>query len=440
MTQDRQTELDTEEQRAAALYRSLPAGEPSPALDARIRAQAHAAVRPKRPVWLWGAGVAASAVLAVGLFWRMGLPDMQQRGPTVSNHMASRPARDDTAVLDSADLATPLPPPPMPAEARRQVGATTPVSSASVMNEQDEALDAAKPASPSGQLSANRAARERAAAPAVVPSTPAEKQEGFAGSRAAAGNEAKAGAAAGEVLPQKRAEAATSQESSMEELERGTTQSRNPEPEFRPPLKLPKESAPPSPEVEDRQPPPIPVEEPAPMALEAPPPAPPAPPAPPVERPAQAAPVAAAPKAMPPRKEVGEHDAERRQLDKTKDDVLGAIDVSGNNVSPIDVSSVESSDVLAEMSTKNGAAVAKAIAELPRRFRRDVSKNAKLYPESWLSRVEALLANDKREEAVANLRVFHVAYPTHTLPDTLAVLADEEGIVSDDGARDDPAQ
>lgn len=143
---------------------------------------------------------------------------------------------------------------------------------------------------------------------------------------------------------------------------------------------------------------------------------------------------------MPPRKEVGEHDAERRQLDKTKDDVLGAIDVSGNNVSPIDVSSVESSDVLAEMSTKNGAAVAKAIAELPRRFRRDVSKNAKLYPESWLSRVEALLANDKREEAVANLRVFHVAYPTHTLPDTLAVLADEEGIVSDDGARDDPAQ
>ena len=123
-----------------------------------------------------------------------------------------------------------------------------------------------------------------------------------------------------------------------------------------------------------------------------------------------------------------------------KDDVLGTIDVSGDNVSPIDVSSVESTDVLAETSTRETDAVTKAIAELPRRFRRDVGNNARLYPESWLARIEALLATDKREEAVANLRVFRVAYPDQALPEALATLAREEGIDSEDIDGSEPQQ
>ena len=87
-----------------------------------------------------------------------------------------------------------------------------------------------------------------------------------------------------------------------------------------------------------------------------------------------------------------------------KGDDVGAINVADNDISPIDVSSVESADVLAETATKDSDAVAKAIAELPRRFRRDVGENSRLYPESWLARIDALLATDKREEAVANLR------------------------------------
>ena len=146
--------------------------------------------------------------------------------------------------------------------------------------------------------------------------------------------------------------------------------------------------------------------------------------------PAQTAPVAKAPKVIRQQKESSERDAERRQSGKMKDDDIGSIDVTGNNISPIDVSSVESADVLAETSGSHTDAVAKAIAELPRRFRRDVGKNAKLYPESWLARIDALLATDKREEAVANLRVFRVVYPDQRLPEALATLAREKGIDS----------
>ena len=456
MTQDRQTKPDTdtlssEEQRVAALYRSLPAGEPSPALDARIRAQARAAVKParrKRPTWLWGAGVAASALLAVGMFWRMGLPELEERGPAVSGQTASKPARDDTAVLDSVAMA----PPPMPPEPRR-VGAAEPTFSASGMSEQDEALGAAEPASPSGQLSANQAARERAAAPAVVRPAPAEKQEGFADGRAdsvaRSVNEAKAGTAAGEPPRLERAETRSSRQDTEEE-QPVVAQEPAPPPDhgaLPPPVVFDTPSpmaieapppAPPAPPPPPPPPPPIVFDEPSEMAVEMPPPAPPAPPAPPVELPAQAAPVIGTPKVIRQQKEVGEREAESRQLGKVKGDDVGAINVADNDISPIDVSSVESADVLAETATKDSDAVAKAIAELPRRFRRDVGRNSRLYPESWLARIDALLATDKREEAVANLRVFRVAYPEQVLPEALAALAREEGIDSKNIGGGDP--
>src|SRR5690606_33530604 len=69
--------LDADEAELAKRLHALPGGLPGPELDARIRARAHAAVaarrRPVRP-WLWGLSSAAVAVLAVGLFWKAGLP------------------------------------------------------------------------------------------------------------------------------------------------------------------------------------------------------------------------------------------------------------------------------------------------------------------------------------------------------------------------------
>ncbi|MEZ5464586.1 MAG: hypothetical protein R3F22_05020 [Lysobacteraceae bacterium] len=468
MTQDRKIEpgteaLSSEEQRVAALYRSLPTGEPSPALDARIRAQAHAAVKParrQRPTWLWGAGVAASAVLAVGMFWRMGLPEMQQRGPAVSEQ--ALPGR--TVVLDSAEPA----PPPMPPEPHREPGSSA-LSSAA--GSAEETADAGQPASPVAQMSANQATGGSRDNNAQAPT-----QESFADDRAEATKEAKNEADALQSLRARKQSTDTALATTDERETEAAAGRRNgeaqsnrrphrdppplifPEPEFGPPLKLPEENvakAPKSGRAETGLRPPVRVAEPAPMAVEAPPPAPPAAPPPPVvfdapaekaiempppappaapapaaEIPQQVAPAAGAPSVVRSQEENAEPEAEHRQLGKLKDDVLGTIDVSGDNVSPIDVSSVESADVLAETSTRETDAVTKAIAELPRRFRRDVGNNAKLYPESWLARIDALLATDRRDEAVANLRVFRVAYPTHGLPEALASLAREEGIES----------
>lgn len=444
-THDRQTELDTDEQRIAALYRSLPAGEPSPALDARIRAQAHAAVRSKRPTWLWGAGVAASAVLAVGMFWRMGLPEMQQRGPATSTDSASAPAADEAVVLDSVVM-TPPPPPPEP---RRDPAAP---AASSGMRDAEETVGAARPAPPTAQSAREQAigedragseatlattAAERAAAPAVVAPAPAKEQEAFADGRAeTVPEEAKAEAAAAAPPRLKRAETSSGLRSTEKrEAEAVASFSgRSPlaeedvepvandgwiaredlpdrqqpgdppplvfdEPAFRPPLALPEEPDPPASAARTDLPPPVPVEEPSPMAIELPTPAPPAPRAPAVDLPEQAArTIVAEPKAGSRAADNAERETERQPLGKPKD----------------------------------ADAIAAAIAELPRRYRRDLENNAKLAPASWLGRIETLLASDKREETVANLRVFHAAYPEHELPDALAALAREEGIVSDD--------
>ena len=72
--------LDDQERELARILRALPAGEPSPALDARIlRAAANASAGSRRPnaKWLapiggvWGIGAAAAAVLALGVSWQM---------------------------------------------------------------------------------------------------------------------------------------------------------------------------------------------------------------------------------------------------------------------------------------------------------------------------------------------------------------------------------
>lgn len=82
MSHDPREPLSPDEAALARVYAALPRPEPSPALDAKILAQAREAIAPtvarrrRRPWYLMpGTGVAAAAVLAAGLAWQVGLMD-----------------------------------------------------------------------------------------------------------------------------------------------------------------------------------------------------------------------------------------------------------------------------------------------------------------------------------------------------------------------------
>ena len=103
--------LSPEERELAQLMGRLgPTGEPSPALDAKILAAAHAAATRKpaparKPRWPVALGLAASVVFAVGIAWQ--LRPMQQvasvQEAMVSHPDAETPAADDHA----AEVAAP---------------------------------------------------------------------------------------------------------------------------------------------------------------------------------------------------------------------------------------------------------------------------------------------------------------------------------------------
>lgn len=129
--------LDEQEREIARILRVLPAGEPSPALDASIlRAAANAAAGSRRPRsrWLaplgsfWGVGGAAAAVLALGVSWQMLDPSHRQAGESTSPASASQEGAADSAVLveigkSSRELPpasqAPAPSPPASAVERR---------------------------------------------------------------------------------------------------------------------------------------------------------------------------------------------------------------------------------------------------------------------------------------------------------------------------------
>ncbi|MGS1079655.1 hypothetical protein [Pseudoxanthomonas beigongshangi] len=115
--------LDSEERLLAdQLARLGPHGEPSPTLDARILAAAHDAVaaRPavrRKPRWPVAMGLAASALLAVGIAWQLRPVDelpaaSETSGPMVARVVLDEPAAADAAAAAQTPTAAPLPPPP----------------------------------------------------------------------------------------------------------------------------------------------------------------------------------------------------------------------------------------------------------------------------------------------------------------------------------------
>lgn len=101
--------LDAEEAALAARFASLPGGEPSPALDARVLAHAHAAVRRRPPLLRWGGAAAAVLALGVGIRVVMAPVDMTPReedmapaSTPVPTQEAVRAEVDSNVLMDSA--------------------------------------------------------------------------------------------------------------------------------------------------------------------------------------------------------------------------------------------------------------------------------------------------------------------------------------------------
>ncbi len=121
--------LTPEERELAQLTARLgPQGEPSPALDARILAAAHAALDSKpasrrKPRWPVAMGLAASVMLAVGIAWQ--LRPLQQ-APVVASEAPANALPDQAAQADSAQAATSAPAPEAEAASREPAAALAP--------------------------------------------------------------------------------------------------------------------------------------------------------------------------------------------------------------------------------------------------------------------------------------------------------------------------
>lgn len=160
--------LDSEERLLAdQLARLGPHGEPSSALDARILAAAHDAVatRPsprRKPRWPVAMGLAASALLAVGIAWQLRPVDEMRSAEQTALPEAAR-IGDDGSV---ADTATPARAPVQP----RQETTPAPPAPARVMVPAPPAPTSTEPAlARRAQAPARRHAAPEAATPAAAP-------------------------------------------------------------------------------------------------------------------------------------------------------------------------------------------------------------------------------------------------------------------------------
>jgi hypothetical protein len=159
---------------AEQLARLGPHGEPSPALDARILAAAHAEVsRPstvRKPRWPVAIGLAASALLAVGVAWQLrpvdeaplisGPPSGEQTAAAAMTESADEPAAAAELADTDAALAR--------QEAQASVEAPPPVRAL------QEPVQAPAPAPPAQAVSKPRPRPEAQARRAIRPTPPAE--------------------------------------------------------------------------------------------------------------------------------------------------------------------------------------------------------------------------------------------------------------------------
>ena len=187
--------LTQEERELAQLTSRLgPHGEPSPSLDAKIRAAAHAAAsgirsRPRKPRWPVAMGLAASAVLAIGIAWQLRpvqqMAAVSSEAPPVATDQGEKAApgpaatppapveavtQDSTASIQQVPM--PVPPPPPPPEPE-----PAPAPAKAVAQPQQriapQASRAAQSPMPSAQNEVRSYDRDRAANLMPAPPAPA---------------------------------------------------------------------------------------------------------------------------------------------------------------------------------------------------------------------------------------------------------------------------
>lgn len=163
-----------ERQLADQLARLGPHGEPSSALDARILAAAHDAVAarpatPRKPRWPVAMGLAASALLAVGIAWQLRpvdeVPSAEQTAlPHASLMIGDEPAAADAAAAtETAPAATA---PQAPAPVAQAPAPAKPLAMPPALAERVATRDAAPPARRQAPASQAAKVAEPASAPA----------------------------------------------------------------------------------------------------------------------------------------------------------------------------------------------------------------------------------------------------------------------------------
>lgn len=196
--------LDPLERELARVLHALPAGEPSPALDARILKAASDAVAAAPPArrfgWLaaggplWGIGSAAAAVLAIGIAWQVYAPVPRPLAPTSPVPVSVPIDHEAPLEVEFRDRAVPAPTaaPPAPAARDAPMPQAMPVPAAAPLSKQRaaptrNALDEAVPHQPTPLPAAPAMSpqAEGLAAPAVAAQRSAPMAKAASAERAA---------------------------------------------------------------------------------------------------------------------------------------------------------------------------------------------------------------------------------------------------------------
>ena len=210
MNHDARTPLDAEERSLADALTRLSALEPPPALDARVLAQAKAALaatptlshrRRHRPWWMMSAGLgtAAAAVLVAGVAWQAGIFDIEygsslpvplDHPPAVQSAQPDQAEQAVPVVLDHVAAPTPAPPPQAEAAARKEAPPKpTPPAAAPALPPTPPAPPAAGASTPAQASQALRQSvppviptQEKVAVPVAMPRERADMDDAAAAS------------------------------------------------------------------------------------------------------------------------------------------------------------------------------------------------------------------------------------------------------------------
>jgi hypothetical protein len=122
--------------------------------------------------------------------------------------------------------------------------------------------------------------------------------------------------------------------------------------------------------------------------------------------------------------------AQTRSSEDEKSQALDTITVTGSHIRRVDVETASPVVTIDQAQKQQAEAVRtdKAARQEQTRpkYSPDVLRNAKLYPESWMSEIQRLLRQGRRDDARQNLTLFREKYPEYHLPPDIDRFAREQ--------------